>query len=182
MPGCRCTGFRGVLVSTLPVGAGLSSSAALELASAWALSRPGGPALAPLEVARIAQRAENEYVGMRCGLMDQFASACGVAGSAVMLDCRIAGAPDGAAARRSWSLVRRPHRACPGRWSRRPTTSGGPTASGPSPRCAGSEPAVRALRDVDLAHARARDRRSTRSRAMRARHIIEENDRVLADR
>ena len=86
--GLPVAGFRGVLVSTLPEGAGLSSSAALELASAWAMSPPGGPPSAPLDVARIAQRAENEYVGMRCGLMDQFASACGVAGAAVMLDCR----------------------------------------------------------------------------------------------
>ena len=124
-------GFRGLLVSTLPEGSGLSSSAALELASAWALSPAGGPAVTPLEMARIAQRAENEYVGVRCGLMDQFASACGVAGSAVMLDCR--------------TLEHR---------------------------------AVRALRDIDLEMlARATD--LDRVAEMRARHIIEENDRVL---
>ncbi|MEZ4597219.1 MAG: hypothetical protein R3C32_10610 [Chloroflexota bacterium] len=64
-----------------------SSSAAL-LASAWALSGADAPALDPLGLARVAQRAENDYVGMRCGLMDQFASAAGVAGSAVLLDCR----------------------------------------------------------------------------------------------
>ncbi len=88
MPGLPVRGFRGLLVSTLPEGAGLSSSAALEMASAWALSPVDGPAVTPLDMARIAQRAENEYVGMRCGLMDQFASACGVAGAAVLLDCR----------------------------------------------------------------------------------------------
>ncbi len=86
--GLGVVGFRGLLASTLPAGAGLSSSAALELASAWAMSPIGGPAAPALEVARIAQRAENQYVGMMCGLMDQFASACGVAGAAVMLDCR----------------------------------------------------------------------------------------------
>ena len=91
------------------------------------------------------------------------------------------GAPDGARCRRSWSSASST-RACRGRWSRRPTTSGAPTASAPSRPCGGSEPSVRALRDVDLAHARRAPRTSTRSRAMRARHIIEENDRVLADR
>ena len=86
--GLRTGGFDGVLASTVPVASGLSSSAALELASAWALSGRDGPPIDGLGLARIAQRAENEYVGVRCGLMDQFASACGVAGSAVLLDCR----------------------------------------------------------------------------------------------
>ena len=72
----------------VPVASGLSSSAALELATAWALSGPDGPATDRLTLARIAQRAENAYVGVMCGLMDQFASANGVAGAAVLLDCR----------------------------------------------------------------------------------------------
>ncbi|MFN8518374.1 MAG: galactokinase [Chloroflexota bacterium] len=86
--GLATHGLTGVLESTVPVGAGLSSSAALELASAWALSGTDAPAADPLSLVRVAQRAENDYVGMRCGLMDQFASAAGVAGSAVLLDCR----------------------------------------------------------------------------------------------
>ncbi|MGZ8501476.1 MAG: galactokinase [Candidatus Limnocylindrales bacterium] len=86
--GLATFGFDGVLASTIPMASGLSSSAALELASAWALSGPDGPATDPLGLARIAQRAENEYVGVLCGLMDQFASASGVAGAAVLLDCR----------------------------------------------------------------------------------------------
>jgi galactokinase len=81
-------GFRGLLASSLPTGAGLSSSAAIELASAWALSPAPGPSIDPLELARVCQRAENAYVGVNCGLMDQFASACGRADRAVMLDCR----------------------------------------------------------------------------------------------
>ena len=83
-------GFDGRIVTTLPIGSGLSSSAALEIVSAWALSGPVGPSVPPLELARIAQRAENEHVGVKCGLMDQFASACGVAGHALLLDCRSA--------------------------------------------------------------------------------------------
>ena len=86
--GLPTDGLTGVLESSVPVGAGLSSSAALELASAWALSGTSPPPTDPLTLARIAQRAENDYVGMRCGLMDQFASAAGVAGAAVLLDCR----------------------------------------------------------------------------------------------
>jgi galactokinase len=82
------TGFRGALAADLPNGAGLSSSAALELVTAWALAGDGPPVLEPLALARAAQRAENAYVGVQSGLMDQFASACGVAGFALLLDCR----------------------------------------------------------------------------------------------
>jgi galactokinase len=85
--GIPTRGFRGTLTSTLPRASGLSSSAALELASAWALAEDPA-ALDPLQLARICQRAENAYVGVNCGLMDQFASACGVAGAGMLLDCR----------------------------------------------------------------------------------------------
>jgi galactokinase len=86
--GVPLTGFRGALASDLPTGAGLSSSAALELVTAWALAGDHPPSLEPLELARTCQVAENRYVGVQSGLMDQFASACGVAGSALFLDCR----------------------------------------------------------------------------------------------
>src|SRR5262245_4364201 len=86
--GLATQGFRGVLASDLPVGAGLSSSAALELASAWALSAGERPATDPMSLARLAQRAENAFVGVACGLMDQFAVTFGVAGHALLLDCR----------------------------------------------------------------------------------------------
>jgi galactokinase len=85
--GIPTRGFRGILASSLPRASGLSSSAALELASAWALATDPA-AIPPLELARICQRAENGYVGVNCGLMDQFASACGVDGAAMLLDCR----------------------------------------------------------------------------------------------
>jgi galactokinase len=89
--GVRLRGFRGVLTSDLPTSSGLSSSAALELASAWALLDPPDLAahgLSGMDLARLCQRAENEYVGVRCGLMDQFASSLGQAGHAQLLDCR----------------------------------------------------------------------------------------------
>ncbi len=75
-------GFEGVVSSTVPVGAGLSSSAALELALMLALGFRG----TPLELARAGQRAEHRAVGVPCGLLDQLTSACGVEGHALLLD------------------------------------------------------------------------------------------------
>jgi len=85
--GVRLRGVTAVVDSEIPLGSGLSSSAALELAAAWTLSE-ALPPLAPMELARVAQRAENEYVGVQSGLMDQFASVHGVAGAALLFDCR----------------------------------------------------------------------------------------------
>jgi len=86
--GLPLRGFRGLLASDLPQAAGLSSSAALELASALALSGGDEPPVDRMTLARIAQRGENAYVGVQSGLMDQFASAHGVDGAALLLDCR----------------------------------------------------------------------------------------------
>jgi galactokinase len=86
--GHRPRGIRGVIASTLPAGAGLSSSAAIELASAWALLGDAASQVPRLDLALAGQRAENEYVGLRSGLMDQFSVACGEATSALLLDCR----------------------------------------------------------------------------------------------
>ncbi|MGD3109190.1 galactokinase [Streptomyces sp. YGL11-2] len=74
--------------SAVPTGAGLSSSAALEVATALALNDLYGLGLAPQELARIAQRAENAFVGVPCGIMDQTAAACCTAGHALFLDTR----------------------------------------------------------------------------------------------
>ena len=81
-------GLRGVVASNLPESAGLSSSAAIELAVAWALLGEGAGDMDRLALARICQRAENAFVGVQCGLMDQFSVSCGVAGVALLLDCR----------------------------------------------------------------------------------------------
>jgi galactokinase len=78
-----------VLISTsVPVGSGLSSSAALEMSFGYALLAISDLGVDTVELAKICQRAENEYVGMRCGIMDQFISGNGEAGSALMIDCR----------------------------------------------------------------------------------------------
>ena len=80
-------GLDAVLYSDVPRGAGLSSSAALEVAWALALLTATRDHLPPRELALACQRAENEYVGMRCGLLDQFASVFGRAQSALLIDC-----------------------------------------------------------------------------------------------
>jgi galactokinase len=78
-----------ILISTdIPLGAGLSSSAALEVAMAFALLRLSGLEMERVELARACQRAENEYVGMRCGIMDQLTACCGHRGKALLIDCR----------------------------------------------------------------------------------------------
>jgi galactokinase len=72
----------------VPIGAGLSSSAAIEVASALALMSLNGAALPMPEVAKLCQRAENVFIGARVGIMDQFISCLGKAGHALLLDCR----------------------------------------------------------------------------------------------
>lgn len=74
--------------STVPTGAGLSSSAALEVSTAAALNDLYGLGLDAARLARLCQRAENDFVGMPCGIMDQMASACCTAGHALYLDTR----------------------------------------------------------------------------------------------
>ncbi|GAA1245502.1 MULTISPECIES: galactokinase [Streptomyces] len=76
------------LASTVPTGAGLSSSAALEVVTALALNDLFELGLTGPELARIAQRAENDFVRVPCGIMDQMASACATEGHALHLDCR----------------------------------------------------------------------------------------------
>jgi galactokinase len=77
-----------VVWTDVPIGAGLSSSAALEVSCAHALLTESGLPFDPIEVAQLCQRAENDFVGMRCGVMDQYISCCGVAGHALLIDCR----------------------------------------------------------------------------------------------
>jgi galactokinase len=72
----------------VPIGSGLSSSAAIEIASAFALTTLGGITIPLLQMARLCQRAENEYTGARCGIMDQFIACFGKANHALLLDCR----------------------------------------------------------------------------------------------
>ncbi|MEJ2666941.1 MAG: galactokinase [Deinococcales bacterium] len=86
--GATLAGWEGVLAGDVPVGAGLSSSAALELATARAFQAVSDFAWEPARMARSCQRAENAWVGVQSGIMDQLISALGEEGSALLLDCR----------------------------------------------------------------------------------------------
>jgi galactokinase len=86
--GCPIAGWDGAVGGDVPIGAGLSSSAALELATARAITAAANGPWDPSEMARLCQRAENGWVGVQCGIMDQMISATGQAGHAVLIDCR----------------------------------------------------------------------------------------------
>lgn len=173
-----CPGLDLVLSGQVPVGAGLSSSAALEVAVGTAFAETWGLELGPEETARRARRAENDYVGVSCGIMDPYASAGGREGCALLLDCR--------------SLEAR-HVAIPSEVALLVLDTGVHRSLGSGTyndrvrecrtavealRSAGLD--VRSLREVDTekldAHAGALPAVPLR----RARHVVEENERVHA--
>jgi galactokinase len=86
--GRQLTGWEGVLAGDVPQGAGLSSSAALEMATARAFAAVGNLDWDPAVMAKLGQRAENKWVGVNCGIMDQLISAAGRADHALLIDCR----------------------------------------------------------------------------------------------
>lgn len=94
LAGCRAAGltppaFEAVVHADLPLGGGLSSSAALEVAAATLVEAICGRSLAPVQKALLCQKAEHDYAGMPCGIMDQFSSIFGRAGNLILLDCRL---------------------------------------------------------------------------------------------
>jgi len=176
--GLPLTGLRGVIASTLPPNAGLSSSAAIELASAWAMLDGAAATVDAFALARICQRAENGYVGVQSGLMDQFAEACGVAGSAVLLDCRS----------HEWRPIALPadlalvvlHTGSPRHLDGSAYNERRRQCEAAVADLARDDPRITSLRDVtpDLL-ATARDRLDPIAFA-RAEHVVTENARVLA--
>ena len=86
--GYRLRGAELAIISDVPLGAGLSSSAALEVSTALALVNSSGISVDLTTVAKMCQKAEHLYAETRCGIMDQFISCHGRAGHALMLDCR----------------------------------------------------------------------------------------------
>ncbi len=174
--GVAIRGFRGVLASSLPRASGLSSSAALELAAAWALAVEPA-AIPPLDLARICQRAENEYVGVNCGLMDQFAVACGVAGAAMLLDCRSL----------QWRPVALPlerhalvviHTGSPRSLSSSLYNARRAQCEAAVAALAVDDPGVRSLRDLTPAMLSAVAVRVDQETFRRCRHVVTENVRV----
>ena len=86
--GCQLGGANLVISGNVPQGAGLSSSASLEVATGQFFKSLFDLSISPTEIARIGQRAENLFVGCNCGIMDQLISAQGKAGHALLIDCR----------------------------------------------------------------------------------------------
>ncbi len=84
----KTPGLKAVYASNVPRGSGLSSSASVEMAYVIAWQTLGGWTLPPMQRALLGQKAENKYVGVNCGIMDQFASAGGVENRLLLLDCR----------------------------------------------------------------------------------------------
>ncbi len=170
-------GFRGLLASDLPAGAGLSSSAAIELVAAWALAGGEQPTPDTMALARTAQRAENAYVGVQSGLMDQFAVAFGLADHALLLDCR--------------SLEHRPVGLPPGVrlvlcHSGVPRGLAGSAYNDRRAECDRAvailrelDPAIRSLRDVTPALLAAGADRLDDVARRRATHVVAEDQRVL---
>ena len=86
--GYALRGFDGVMAGNVPIASGLSSSAALEIAAAQCFQTAGQLDIPRKEMAVLAQRAENDFVGLNCGIMDQFISVLGTAGHCLLIDCR----------------------------------------------------------------------------------------------
>jgi galactokinase len=86
--GHRLTGCDLALTGDVPLGSGLSSSAALEVATIHALLAAAGLSLSGTVIAQLGQRAENTYVGTNCGILDQLSSSCATLGQAMLMDCR----------------------------------------------------------------------------------------------
>ena len=176
--GHRTVGLRGVIASDLPENSGLSSSAAIELAVSWALLGDLPAGLDRLDLARICQRAENGYVGVQSGLMDQFASSCGVADHALALDCRSldwrpVALPDGIALVILHSGSRR--KLDGSAFNERRAQCETAVAA-----LAELDPSIQTLRDVSLEMLAAGRHLMDPVVARRAEHIVVENERVLA--
>ena len=176
LSGLRLGGANLLIDSDVPIGAGLSSSAALEVAVGYALLNTSGISIDNMELAELCRKAENEFVGAQCGLMDQFIACHGEAGSAVMLDCRSLESVSLSLPREVVFLIsntRVQHQIASGEYnSRRSECEEGVRI------IAETTPEVRSLRDVTIADLNANRGKLSETVYMRCRHVIEENERV----
>ncbi len=171
--GSRLAGMDAVIAGNVPIGAGLSSSAAIEVAIGYTLLALAGAPIDRPSLALSAQKAENDFVGMHCGIMDQFISCLGRAGCALLIDCRdLSFHPAPMPSRASIVIVDSGvHR--------------GLMDMEYNARRAECETAaihfnVPALRDVDEPTFRSRSHELSPVVRRRARHVITENARTLA--
>ncbi|MCL7452884.1 MAG: galactokinase [Anaerolineae bacterium] len=170
-------GFDGLIHSTIPFGSGLSSSAALEVATAVVFDLLSGLDIDPVEMALLCQRAENEFVGMNCGILDQYSSTMGRAGCVLLLDCRDLTSTTRPVAQGIQVVI------CD---TRAPRALTGSEYAQRRAQCeegvrilAGFYPHVQALRDVSLEQLEAHRASLSGVVYRRCRFVIEENQRVL---
>jgi galactokinase len=165
------------LLGDVPLGAGLSSSASVEVATAMAVTGLMGVSIPGPVLARLCQRAENEFVGANCGIMDQFISANGAVDHALLLDCRdlsfkLAPIPESVALVIANTMVK--HSVADGEYgSRRAEVE---------EACrilATHRPEIRFLRDATVADLEAWGHEIPPNALKRARHVITENQRTV---
>jgi galactokinase len=177
--GLVLTGLDGVVSGNVPRGSGLSSSAGLEISAAVALMNAAGVSdqLAGPQVARAAQRAENEFVGVSCGIMDQFISMLGAENHALLIDCRSL----------DYELVPFPESAALVIGNTKASRSLASSAYNQRVQeCAAGVaalqtalPTIRALRDVTSAQLEEHKSLLSPMVYRRCRHVVSENERVL---
>lgn len=175
--GIAIDGFNMSLAGDVPLGAGLSSSASVEVATAMALLEHAGAELPLEKVATLCRRAENEYVGARSGIMDQFAVAGCVANRAMLLDCRslvykLVPLPDEVRVVICNSMVK--HAVATGQYGDRNAEVLAGQAVLQRER-----PGVKLLRDATLNDLEACRSMMSAASFKRCRHIITENTRVI---
>ncbi|HKW19582.1 MAG TPA: galactokinase [Terriglobales bacterium] len=175
--GVRPAGASVLIHGEVPIGAGLSSSAALEVASAFALLSLTHAELPPKTIAKLCQRAENEFIGARVGIMDQFVSCLGQEGFAVLLDCRslefeLVPLPETIKFVICNTMVKHEHSGGEYNQRRRECEQGVEILSR-------FYPGISALRDVSLEQLRAHSSDMPAIIYKRCLHVVEENDRVL---
>ena len=169
--GLEVPGANLLIAGEVPLGSGLSSSAAIEVSTALALLAMSGKQAGRAEIALVCQRAENNFVGARCGIMDQFIACNGRAGHALKLDCRslefdFLPMPHGVSIVVCNTMVR--HAIAGGEYNQRRR------------QCESAARALGAtvLRDVNLAEFHRHEHQLAEVERKRARHVITENARV----
>jgi galactokinase len=171
-------GARLLITSNVPIGSGLSSSAALEVATAYALAMSSDLKIERIELAKLCQKAENEFVGARVGIMDQFISFFGEADRALLLDCRSLGfeqLPLPASAQLVICNTMVKHDLASGAYNeRREQCEEGVE------RLRAVIPNIRALRDVSSQQLQEHRGELREVVYRRCKHVVNENERVLA--
>ena len=171
--GKKVPGFDAVIESTLPYGGGLASSAALEVATATLLEAMTGQALDPIEKALLCQRAEHDFAGVPCGIMDQFTSILGRENHALLLDCRSRTTTPVPMTDPGGDGADHQHQHPPQAGGKRIRQATGALRNG------GARPQVAALRDATPEALDAAQKQMEPVVFRRARHVITENERTL---